>query len=354
LCPSSRWKQNGNIITALVVKLRINIILSLGLCFLIGCNGLEKSGVVTVSFAGDLLLDRGVEKQIQISGIQNLFSGITHLLKSCDYNTANLECPATEIQAPVIKKFVFNSDPGLLPHLKSFGLTHLVLANNHTYDQGRRGVQSTLNNLIKAGIEPIGLGSTNDKACSPVMISEHVAVFASVQMPLENWMFMPEEPGPCQSTISELCGKIDDFKGKNPDVYIIVTLHWGVEFQHTPYQQQRIDTRALINAGADIIIGHHPHVVQTIEFFKSKPIFYSIGNFIFDNKNPQTNKSIIVKLTIDRGTLVGIKLYPIKINMCRPALMEEPEKTDFLKEVLSFSPNITIKSEKDYWLTTGR
>ena len=113
--------------------------------------------------------------------------------------------------------------------------------------------------------------------------------------------------------------EIKNFKQENPESYVVVILHWGMEYQSSPTLSQRKGARRLIRAGADAIIGHHPHVIQKEEYFKGKPIFYSLGNFVFDQRKPETSQSLIVQLNF---TSIGysIKLHPATINNCKPEL----------------------------------
>lgn len=189
-------------------------------------------------------------------------------------------------------------------------------------DQGRSGLIDTYQHLLSAGITPIGYGNTSSESCQPVVIKKgkiKVALFNSVTLPLENWVYLENDPGICQQPIEEMEKEIKNFKQENPESYVVVILHWGMEYQSSPTLSQRKGARRLIRAGADAIIGHHPHVIQKEEYFKGKPIFYSLGNFVFDQRKPETSQSLIVQLNF---TSIGysIKLHPATINNCKPEL----------------------------------
>ena len=127
---------------------------------------------VGLLFTGDVLLSRGVGRVIRYAGADRLFSpSVDSLFATAQMVVANLECPATAIDAPLSKRFVFRADPAVLPALRRHGITHLNLANNHSIDQGREGLADTYHNIIKAGMTPIGYGATDAEACRPLLLA---------------------------------------------------------------------------------------------------------------------------------------------------------------------------------------
>jgi poly-gamma-glutamate capsule biosynthesis protein CapA/YwtB (metallophosphatase superfamily) len=277
---------------------------------------------LTVCFTGDLLLDRGVRMEIQRGGIDALFANVSGLFHQSDAVVANLECPVTKRIEPVHKRFVFRAEPMWLSALKKAGITHLVMANNHAYDQGRDGMEDTYQALIANKLVPIGYGKNHSIACEPVMISKgsiQLAIFNAVQMPLENFPFLPDQACMCQATGDELANAIAKFKSEHPNTFVVAVLHWGAEYQTTPVPGQIINATKIINAGADAIIGHHPHVIQTISNINGKPVFYSLGNFVFDPIKPAAKDGLIVQLHFSRKKTT-IDQYRINIKNCVPVL----------------------------------
>lgn len=267
---------------------------------LMACEQKPAQGL-SVIFGGDVMLDRGIRMQISRQGMSHFTDGLMPEISKADYTIINLECPATEIVAPLTKKYVFRAEPAWLTDLREAGITHGILANNHSYDQGRAGLVSTAKNLELAGITPIGFGQTQTSACAPVVLLKNgmeVAVFSSVTLPLEGWMYLHDSPGMCQASIEDLVQSVSLYRAAHPASFIVVTLHWGIEYQSTPTPVQREQAKALVTVGTDLIIGHHPHVVQTYERINGKPVFYSIGNLIFDNPRTITHRGILVKLTL--------------------------------------------------------
>ena len=295
----------------------------------------------TITFTGDILLDRGVRQRINVVGIDSLFTPeIDSIFAHSDIVVGNLECPATHIHTPAIKKYVFRGDPEWLCTLRRHGITHLDLANNHSVDQRRGGLISTVENCRKAGIVPVGMGNNLHEAVLPILLNppasevfhqissiKHrpVWLFPTLQLPLENFTYLPDEYSVSQESIDSLCQRISRLRAIDPTAYIIVSPHWGIEHRQEPTLSQRRQARAIIDAGADCIIGHHPHCLQTIEYYKEKPIYYSIGNFIFDQTKPINTRACMVQIRI-APTAVEVETIPIEIKHCRPTLLPATAK----------------------------
>lgn len=300
-------------------------------CFLLillsACSAPEHMEIV---FGGDVMLDRGIRSQINTRGLEYLTADISQVLHQADYAVVNLECPVTDQHTPLTKEYVFRAEPEWLPDLHKAGVTHCIMANNHSYDHGRDALVATAENLHKADLTPIGFGLNQLKACEPVLLQKgavEVAIFASVTLGLEAWMYLESAPGMCQATISDLSEKVRAYKKRHPDRFVIVTLHWGAEYHQFPTSLQREQAKALIRAGTDAIIGHHPHVIQSFEYIEDKPVFYSIGNLIFDNPNPKTHEGILVKLAFEKDEQ-KVQVIPYRSDNGKPILMDEDEQAD--------------------------
>ena len=276
-----------------------------------------------ITLTGDILLDRGVRQVVEQKGIDQLFSaGIDSVFQTSDAVVGNLECPATKIHAPVFKRYIFRGEPEWLSALKRHGVTHLNLANNHSIDQGRKGLVDTKENIIKAGMIPIGAGQDQEEAATPVLLTDsprRVWLLASLQMALENFAYLPDQPSVSQQPIDALCQRIAQLKQADPLCYIIVSLHWGWENHLEVVPRQRYEARLLIDAGADCLVCHHTHTRQPMETYRGKPIFYGLGNFIFDPRNELNSHGAMVKLTITEQGAIAEEI-PIVIRQCRPDL----------------------------------
>ncbi len=242
------------------------------------------------------------------------------VFQSSDLVVANLECPATKIKQPAYKLFIFRAEPEWLPALKAHGITHLNLANNHSVDQGRRGLADTKKNIEEAGMIPVGAGDNMQEASRPVLLASaprRVYLLTSLQMPLENFSYLPEKTSVSHEDFDSLLVKVHQLKDEDPHCYVIVSLHWGGEHTLQPVPQQCQQAHQLVDAGADALICHHTHTLQTIEQYKGRPIYYSIGNFIFDQQKPINTKACMVKVTITKESS-HVETIPIEIRKCVP------------------------------------
>lgn len=289
--------------------------------FISGCSSVDD-GEISLVFTGDVMLDRGVRQQIERNGIDYIFSEVKDSFIAADATVINLECPLTDVEDPAEKIFVFKADEAWATSLKQNGITHASLANNHSYDQGRIGMEHTANTLKKNGIIATGVGHSDRERIKPVEISKNglkTAIFSSVLLPLDKWVQTDGMVGICNADADELAKAITVYKKRNPESKIIVLLHWGIEYMNKPTGKQKRDATLLAKAGADIIIGHHPHVVQQVEEINKCTVIYSLGNFVFDSKREEGQKGQMAKVTFNKkGT--KIKLYDVDIKKCRPEI----------------------------------
>ena len=284
-----------------------------------------SSDSLKIILTGDILLDRGVRRVIEHHGVDHLFSdGIDSVFRSAQVVVGNLECPATKIEAPVFKRYIFRGEPEWLTVLQKHGITHLNLANNHSIDQGREGLIDTKKNITTAGMTPIGAGENMEEASEPVLLASeprNIWLVPSLRLALENYAYLTDKPCVSQEPMDSLLSRVYHLRQTDSTAVIIVSLHWGGEHTLQPVARQRLDAHQLILAGADAIICHHTHTLQTIETFRGKMIYYSIGNFIFDQQKPLNSKACIVSLNITKDSLVT-ETIPVEIRNCVPYLVK--------------------------------
>lgn len=276
---------------------------------------------LTILFTGDVLLDRGVRRVAERRGISYLFEEVSPIFREADAVVVNLECPLTDTISPVNKKYIFRADARWAKDLKAVGITHAAMANNHTNDQGRRGLQATAQHLTDAGITPLGYGKNFKEQMSPVLIEKDgisVALFNATTLTIENWCRIDDKPGIAQPTEEELLDGIGNFQHRHPDTHIVVVLHWGVEFQPYPSIRQRALAHKLSEAGVAAVIGHHPHILQPIDTIGKMPVYYSIGNFVFDQNIPKAKKSMIACLTFHSNGTLNSDSIAVRIEGGRP------------------------------------
>ena len=273
-----------------------SIVLAVSLLFSVSAHCADTLNIV---LTGDILLDRGVRQTIERHGVDHLFSdGIDSVFQSAQVVVGNLECPATKIKSPVFKRFIFRGEPEWLDTLRQHGITHLNLANNHSIDQGREGLMDTRRNIIAAGMVPVG---------------------ASLRLALENYAYLTDKPCVSQEPMDSLLSRVYYLRQQDSTAVIIVSLHWGQEHKLQPVLRQRHDAHMLVLAGADVLVCHHTHTLQTVEDYGGHKIYYSVGNFIFDQHKPLNSEACMVRLRVSRDSL-EVETIPVEIRHCVPYL----------------------------------
>lgn len=276
--------------------------------------------------AGDILLDRGVGRYLEERGYDYPYDGIKDEIIKGDIAIANLECPLTDSGNAIYKRpeLIFKGSKLNGAALKGAGFDILSLANNHTMDQGREGLIDTVKVLESYGIRPLGAGMTRDEARKPVFIEKRrrkIGFLGYCDFPPEGYIYDEDKADVARADMKSLGEEVRAAR-ENCD-FLVVSFHWGKEFDCYPGDRQREMAHAVIENGADLIIGHHPHVLQGVEEYKGKLIFYSLGNFVFDSQLPKgTDESVIIDITVDRGELRGARIIPFRIEDCRPVIAQ--------------------------------
>lgn len=271
----------------------------------------QQPSTVTFLAFGDISLSRSVAATIQAKKDPLYpFHNIVGLLKSSDFNFANLESPFSKTDAFTAKNtLVFNAPKANVAGLKEYNFAVLNLANNHAFDQGIDGITTTEKVLNDNGLMHMGTGTTLDEAWAPAIIEKNGikigfigASYSSVNdggKTLNNYVARIEDSNNLQSAISNLQSHVD---------FIVVTMHAGTEYTPKANQSQIDFAHAAIDAGADLVIGAHPHWIQNKEIYKDKPIYYSLGNFIFDQDwSEETKKGLALKITLHKSGVQNIK-----------------------------------------------
>jgi len=274
----------------------------------------------TLVAVGDIMLGRNVEKWMLQEGDDYPFRAITPFFQEHDLVLANLEGPIPKQHRPTPSgstTFSFRKEAVLA--LAASGIDIVSLANNHTYDQGRDNVSHTRSVLIDAGIIPFGDQRSSDMMhiVSTTIHGRHI-IFAGYN----DVYGILDLPGAVRA--------IQNTRAMNTSSFIIAYIHWGDEYTLVGNKRQQHIAHQIVDAGVDVVIGHHPHVVQHIEEYDGKLIFYSLGNFIFDQYfSKDTQEGLGVTLTwTDTG--VTYTLHPIDIVKSQPVLMAEPKRTPWL------------------------
>ena len=274
-------------------------------------------GKVLFSAAGDVMISRDVADKMRKEGSGVPFSGIAPILKTRDLAFCNLEGTLSDRGAPRGKGFLFRSHPDSVAGLFSSGFNMFSLANNHANDFGSNALLDTRMVLEKHGFHCAGAADNAWGALEPAMIEKNglrIAFFAFRELPFKGGK--PRDPQPAVPDSQSLVASIRAAR-LNAD-FVIVSYHWGVKYRHLPTLFQKRFAELSIDAGADLVLGHHPHALQPIVKYKEKFIFYSLGNCIFDQEFPMANESILVSCTLEKHAVSDMVLMPLLIRNCRP------------------------------------
>ncbi len=277
---------------------------------------------IRIILTGDIMLNRGVKYMIEKYGGGNFefpFLKIADEFQKADVVFGNLEGPISDKGEKVGSIYSFRADPRAIDGLNFAGFNILSLANNHAFDYGREALEDTLEKLKTAGINHVGAGFNEEESYSPVIKEINgtkIGFLAYTDLGSPYWTATASSSGIAWLTEEKLENIKEDIKlAKEKVDILIVSLHSGEEYAEAPAQFQIEFSKAAIDAGADLAVGHHPHVVQKPEIYNGKYIFYSLGNFIFDQAfSKETMEGQIVEILIENGKIKEVRLINTKIN----------------------------------------
>lgn len=315
-------------------------------------------GEVTLLFAGDTLFDDSYSPMVSLKqrpgGVQDCFSKeLLAEMNEADIFMLNNEFTFTSRGEPLPdKSYTFRADPENVKYLFDMGADIVSLANNHTFDWGEISLLDTLDTLDAAGMPRVGAGRSLKEASAPVYFDAggmRIGFLAATQ--IERMSNPPtrgateENPGVFRCLDPTALYEAVREAKKNCD-YLVVFVHWGTEKTEQPDWAQLEQGPGLAEAGADLIIGAHPHVLQGLESVNGVPVVYSLGNFWF---NSYTQDTCVVKVTLNSDGLKSFQFLPALQKGCVTALTEGEEKQRVLRYVQSLSPNVVI--DKDGYVT---
>lgn len=314
----------------------------------------KKEGIVSIGFAGDILFDdeyammanllrRGVTMENGIS------RSLLDRMQEVDIMMLNNEFPYTDRGTPTEgKTYTFRADTSAVSYLNDMGADIVSVANNHVYDFGETGLLDTLSTLEEAGIPCVGAGRNLDEASAPVYFISgdiKIAIVSATQIErLDN----PDTKGATQNSAGTFrCWDPEKLyevvaQAKENSDFVIVYVHWGTENVEEPDWAQLQQAPEIAKAGADLIIGAHPHCLQGIQYFENTPVFYSLGNFWFNSKTLDT---CMVQVDISKEGIEKIRFIPAVQSDCRTDLAYGTEKDRIIAYMNSISYDVSIDAD---------
>jgi poly-gamma-glutamate capsule biosynthesis protein CapA/YwtB (metallophosphatase superfamily) len=273
-------------------------------------------------FAGDVMFSRAVRRQILAARDPAMpFRKIAPLLAASDIAFVNLESPFSDEGRYFESGLIFHAPPEAIAGLQLAGIAIASTANNHARDDGAHGVEFTVAWLRSHGIEPLGTSESETRTHQGVVLVRNGVRFGFLGYTFDqqngNWRDIDRRIALADP--AAVCSDVTELR-KRADV-VIVSMHHGIEYMPKPNKAQIAFAHAAIDAGATLVIGHHPHVVQPEEKYKGGLIFYSLGNFVFDQyQREATQHGEIVQVSFLGGSILSARGMPVRITSTGPEL----------------------------------
>jgi poly-gamma-glutamate capsule biosynthesis protein CapA/YwtB (metallophosphatase superfamily) len=279
-----------------------------------GGSGAEPSaapsaGPVRVVSGGDVMTDRNVKAYASQYGPDAVLAGIAPQMNAGDAAWVNLEGSLATIGSPLTAKdYTFEGPPAMAEALAGAGIDVVTVANNHAVDYGRAALMASIKRLDKAGVQVAGGGKDFDAAHTPAIVKtangQTIGFLGYDDVIWPGFAATDTQAGIAQAVtdMSQVKKDVRDL-AKVVD-YVVVGFHWGIEYTHYPIAQQTSEAHAVVDAGADLVIGHHPHVLQGFETYKGALIAYSLGDLVFDHYSVETGQTVLVDAVV---TPTGVK-----------------------------------------------
>jgi len=304
----------------------------------------ERKETTTIVFAGDVLIQTAMEQYYDRAGVTSLVSEeLLAEMVNADICMVNNEFQfSNRGTAMEDKQFTFRTDPKYVQILLDMGVDIVSLANNHSLDFGTEALQDTFATLDEAGILYAGAGDSVERAEELQIIEVNGSKFgflaATRVIPVSQWNVEFRQPGLFTAyDDTGLVARIEEAK-KECD-FLTVYIHWGVEREAYPENYQTVTANNCFEAGADLVIGAHPHVLQGIEFMDGKPVFYSLGNYIFAQTIART---ALVKVEVQPNGEAVYSLIPAYAENGKTQVFEGDEAVELFDYINEISPRVFI------------
>lgn len=286
---------------------------------------------LVISGAGDTNLDPNYIPAFRSEGYGYAFTGLQDLFTKDDLTVVNLECASSALGAEVPKEFNFNCDPAGLPVMKGAGVEVANLANNHSGDYGPAALVDTRANVMAAGLAPVGVGRDDAEAEAPALFTVKgwkIAVlgFGGV-IPDPSWVAGAGRPGMADGDNTQRMVEAVKRAKAQADL-VVVAIHWGVELDTTPRADDVERARAMIDAGADVIFGHHSHRLNPLDTIAGKPVAWGLGNFVWPRLSDAGATTAVAQVIVEPDGTITACLVPTFIESDGHPVVQVPYQGD--------------------------
>ena len=292
-------------------------------------------GGATLVFLGDVALGRSMEAQLARYGPAYPWSGLGPLLGEADLAVANLEGVLTTQGKPLDKSYLMRAHPQWGESLVKAGLDLVTLANNHALDYGQAGLDETLATLEDLDLATVGAGETREAAHEPARVTLNGVRVAVLGYAAARWNGSPDVPATDRIAWAEPDTVRAGVRAVRDEVdVVVVLLHAGTEYANDPTPDQVSVARAAIDAGAELVVGHHPHVTQTVERYGNGLIVYSLGDALFDIPRQAAMRGHLLRVQVIPEGLARAELWPFWIDdAIRPRVLTGSDGTPRVRVV---------------------
>ncbi len=303
---------------------------------------------VTIAAVGDLMLARRVETLMLERGAAYPFERVRLLLSGADLVIGNMEGTFTDRGTPLLKQYTFRTAPSVANGLATAGFDAVSLANNHASDFGLVSLEDTRASLHAAGVRTFGAGTTQQEAESGIVL--RTATGARVALlgfsDIGEVVFATASQGGVARADTDAIQGAVRAAGAEAD-YVVLVAHWGSEYTSAPTARQRELARAAIEAGADVVLGAHPHVLQPLERFGDGLVVYSLGNFVFDlyegeliSLGQRPFESVVARVSLSKTAPPRVEFAPVRIDPgeVRPRPATTDEAASILDQLRMLAP----------------
>lgn len=345
---SSWWPFFRGLIAALVLG---GVVLA-GLVYLkrdhavqpVPSESITDDAVAELVFVGDVMLSRNVARTLRSKGqdFTYPFRGVSGLLQGADVAFCNLESPISGRGKQIDKKYVFNAPPEAVDGLAYAGFDLVSLANNHILDFGPQALEDTILNVESKGIRQLGLVTDEEPQTPLILEANGLKIgFLAYCDPVPRYSYAREfyvfNKRPAEGDEQTLARDVSALK---PQVdIVVVSIHWGIEYEKEPNEHQTALGRFIIDQGANIVAGHHQHVQQEPEVYNGGLIINGMGNFVFDQRSrPATRESRLYRVEVTKDGVSAAEYLPMDI----PIDDWQPQRTDAPAHKIPIAPK-TVK-----------
>jgi len=281
----------------------------------------QVAGVVRIAAVGDVMMGRSIGRRILRDGPGIVFRAVRDPLAGAGIAVANLEAPITRSRDREAKRYTFRAPLAAAEALRRGGIDVVSLANNHAMDRGKAGLLETITETTGKGILTVGGGADRRAARAPAIVERNglrVAFLGYVDDFPEStgfrtgsWAAGPDRPGVAIARVKTI--RADVTRARAEADLVVVLIHAGIEYAPSPTAEQRAYAQAALDAGASLVIGHHPHVLQGGDRRGARYVAWSLGNFVFDRMSGAAETAILV-VDLDADGVRSVRWIPARLD----------------------------------------